>query len=672
MTPFIGQTFQIDLHLETGAFATFRVDDVSLVYFTAADIPANDDFTNRILLPATNSISVTATNILATKEPGEPDHAHNAGGRSVWWSWTPPTNGTAIITTAGSSFDTVLAVYTGSTVSNLTTIASNDDDTSDQRNPLATSRVKFAALAGVFYQIAVDGFDGASGLVVLNLNFQPDTKPPTVSITSPAANAKLTNSTVVVQGKAADDLGVALVQIRLENAAGTNEYQPAIGTNTWTATVTNLIPGLNTVRARAFDTSSNVSATVTRSFTYVIVSPLTLTNDGNGTITPNLNGQLLQVGANFTVTAKPGVGWLFAGWSQGSTASTAALTFTMQSNLVLQANFIPNPFIPVAGSYQGLFYDTNGVENQSSGFISITLASSGSFSAKVQPAGKGYGFSGQFSAAGISSNLVSIKGTSPVSVQLQMDFANARINGVVINSNWTAQLTADRSLYSKLNPAPQAGKYTLMLPGSDDAASLPGGDSIGTVTVAATGGVTFAGTLGDGTKVSQKALVVGQGEWAFFLPLYAGQGSALGWLTFTNEPASDLRGAVTWIKLPQASTFYPGGFTNELELIGSAYQFSNGIPVLNITTGQVSFANGNLPQGFTNMVALSAASKVTNLSTNPLTLTITTTSGLIKGTVTDPTSGKVITLNGVLLQKLNEGHGFFPGTNQTGRLLFGQ
>jgi hypothetical protein len=32
----------------------------------------------------------------------------------------------------------------------------------------------------------------------------------------------------------------------------------------------------------------------------------------------------------------------------------------------------------------------------------------------------------------------------------------------------------------------------------------------------------------------------------------------------------------------------------------------------------------------------------------------------------------VITLNGVILQKLNEGHGFFPGTNQTGRLLFGQ
>src|SRR5262249_41735464 len=163
------------------------------------------------------------------------------------------------------------------------------------RNPLTTSRVKFGASVGTAYQIAVDGFGGDSGFVVLNVSFQPDTKPPTASITSPAANAKLTNSTVLVQGKASDDLGVALVQIRLENAAGTNDYQSATGTNTWSATVTNLIPGLNTVRVRAFDTSSNVSATVTRTFNRIIVSPLTLIITNNGTVTPNLNGQLLEV-----------------------------------------------------------------------------------------------------------------------------------------------------------------------------------------------------------------------------------------------------------------------------------------------------------------------------------------------------------------------------------------
>lgn len=671
MKPFVGQTIEIYFRLVTVAISTFRIDDVSLVSATAADFPVNDDFTNRLVLPSTNSLLARATNALATKEPGEPNHANNAGGKSLWWSWTPPTNGIVTITTAGSSFDTLLAVYSGSTVSNLTKIAANDDDTSDPRVPLTTSRVKFPAAVGVPYQIAVDGFAGAFGLVVLNLSFQPDTKPPTASITSPAANAKLTNSTVMVQGKAADDLGVALVQIRLENAAGTNDYESATGTNTWSATVTNLIPGLNTVRVRAFDTSGNVSATVTRSFNYVIVSPLTLTFSGNGTVTPNLNGQLLQVGAKFTVTAKPGAGAIFAGWTGDTNASTAALTFTMQSNFVLQANFIANPFIPVAGNFQGLFFDTNGVENQSSGFLSLKLASGGSFSAKVQPAGKGYGFSGQFSAEGTYSNLVPVKGSGPISVQLQLDFANARVSGHLVHSNWTAESTADRVIYSKLNPAPQAGKYTVMLPGSDDAANLPGGDSIGSATVDASGNVKFAGTLGDGTKVSQKAALAGQGEWAFFLPLYKGQGSALGWLTFTNEAASDLRGAVTWIKLPQATAFYPGGFTNDLELIGSAYQFSIGIPVLNVSTGQVWFANGNLPQSFTNLVTLSAASKISNLSTNPLTLTITTTSGLLKGKATDPASGRVLTLNGVLLQKLNEGRGFFPGTNQTGRLFFG-
>ena len=33
----------------------------------------------------------------------------------------------------------------------------------------------------------------------------------------------------------------------------------------------------------------------------------------------------------------------------------------MQPDLVLQANFVTNPFSPVAGTYQGLFYDTNNV-----------------------------------------------------------------------------------------------------------------------------------------------------------------------------------------------------------------------------------------------------------------------------------------------------------------------
>ncbi len=68
------------------------------------------------------------------------------------------------IDTVGSAFNTLLAVYTGGSVSGLTTIASNDDiDTSNLR-----SRVSFTPAAGTTYQIAVDGSGGQTGNVALN------------------------------------------------------------------------------------------------------------------------------------------------------------------------------------------------------------------------------------------------------------------------------------------------------------------------------------------------------------------------------------------------------------------------------------------------------------------------------------------------------------------------
>ncbi|MES1168765.1 MAG: calcium-binding protein, partial [Oleiharenicola lentus] len=70
-------------------------------------------------------------NTNATKESGEPSHARdsgpdakaNPGGRSVWWRWTAPSVGTVTLDTKGSYFDTILGVYTGSSLSGLTSIA---------------------------------------------------------------------------------------------------------------------------------------------------------------------------------------------------------------------------------------------------------------------------------------------------------------------------------------------------------------------------------------------------------------------------------------------------------------------------------------------------------------------------------------------------------------------
>jgi hypothetical protein len=104
----------------------------------------------------------------ASGENGEPVHAGAAGGRSVWWSWTPTSSGVASVTTHGSNFDTLLAIYTGTSVNNLAAVAANNNDGSIG----ATSGVAFVALAGTTYQIAVDGTNGATGQISLSWSLE--------------------------------------------------------------------------------------------------------------------------------------------------------------------------------------------------------------------------------------------------------------------------------------------------------------------------------------------------------------------------------------------------------------------------------------------------------------------------------------------------------------------
>jgi len=102
----------------------------------------------------------------STKDAGEPNHCGIVGGSSEWFAWQCPTNGTAVINTDGSSYDTVLAVYIGpgDSYSTLTNVACDNDSGTNGR----TSRVTFAATSGTIYFIAVDGVNGASGTVRLN------------------------------------------------------------------------------------------------------------------------------------------------------------------------------------------------------------------------------------------------------------------------------------------------------------------------------------------------------------------------------------------------------------------------------------------------------------------------------------------------------------------------
>lgn len=142
----------------------------------AAGRPINDAFANRItLIGASGNTSGQST--LASKESNEPSHASNIGGSSVWWKWMATANGQLSLTTSGSAFDTLLAVYEGVAISALLPVAFNDNELASG----TSSRIFLNAVAGREYQIALDGANGSSGLINLAWTLN----------TTPAANLSL-------------------------------------------------------------------------------------------------------------------------------------------------------------------------------------------------------------------------------------------------------------------------------------------------------------------------------------------------------------------------------------------------------------------------------------------------------------------------------------------------
>lgn len=127
----------------------------------------NDDFADAIELQGESGVAY-GSNVGATTEAGEPDHAGCGSTKTVWWTWTPGRSGTATFTTEGSNFDTVLAVYTGATLGSLVEVDSNDDAEFPYEVGQNVSAVSFPVLAGRTYHIAVGGYKDNEGAITLS------------------------------------------------------------------------------------------------------------------------------------------------------------------------------------------------------------------------------------------------------------------------------------------------------------------------------------------------------------------------------------------------------------------------------------------------------------------------------------------------------------------------
>lgn len=134
--------------------------------FTAqvcAQTPSNDAFADALVASGEIGTS-TAHSANASYEEGEPYEVDESLGRTLWWRWTAVSSGRYVFHTSDSNFDTILAIYTGSTVNNLTLVDYNDEAMGS-----SLSRVTFDAVAGQTYHIQVDGWgDSGFGKAVLS------------------------------------------------------------------------------------------------------------------------------------------------------------------------------------------------------------------------------------------------------------------------------------------------------------------------------------------------------------------------------------------------------------------------------------------------------------------------------------------------------------------------
>src|SRR5439155_25159718 len=113
---------------------------------TTLTTPSNDDFDAATLvgdLPA----HFTATTGDATIQAGEPAPPCGSVGKTLWYAYTPAANTALTVSTMGSSFDTLVAVYTGSDFTALTPVSGGCNDNLDSHTP--QSRLAITVLAGI-------------------------------------------------------------------------------------------------------------------------------------------------------------------------------------------------------------------------------------------------------------------------------------------------------------------------------------------------------------------------------------------------------------------------------------------------------------------------------------------------------------------------------------------
>ena len=574
-----------------------------------------------------------------------------------------PTGGDGSVAIAGSNFnsddatDLAVANYSGNTVSVLlyggplaydfTRIVNED---------LSTSVVLRGALLGggsyVFMTNTPPSYGSLSGPLT-NLVYTPETNffgtdsftystIDTLSV-STSVVATVTLTVVPVNDAPSFNFATASVSV-LEDSLLTNF--PAIITNMSTG------PGNESGQTFGFITTTTSNA-------FFMNRPV-FSPSGTLTFRPALN----KVGTvQVMVQMRDNGGTLRGGVS---------LSATQTVNIVVTAH----PIKPLRGVYSGLYYESAGVRSLAAGFFTFKLAANGSFTGRLTSESGRDAFVGMFDLTGHAQVLINRLNNSNVQLDMQLDVngGSDQVTGLVSDGNWTADMFGDRVVFNALtNQAPQAGRYTLVLPGYSNATVAPAGNGFGAVTIGLAGNISISGRLGDSTAFAQATGLSKNGEWPLYASLYSGRGLVLGWVTVTNRLTNSLEGTFNWINTTLAGNYYPAGFAFSNSFIGSTYTAPpGGQRALALTNCSVIVNGGNLLGSYTNGALYTETNTVFGNDISQLDSALKFSSlvtGVLGGSFAHPDIHRRRSFYGVALQQQNTAQGFFMGTNQSGAFL---
>ena len=345
-----------------------------------------------------------------------------------------------------------------------------------------------------------------------------------------------------------------------------------------------------------------------------------------------------------------------------------------------------------AGTYQGLFFNTNAATLETSGFFQYNLTGAkGAFSGKILLNNKSYPFSGVFLRD--QSSQVKVPGTSlTLALQLVATNDTGQVIGTVTNQasasslaskGWASPLYGHLLFYNSINPFPQAGKFTLSMMNTNFLPANPNGACFAAITVSTNGSVALSGRVADDTAIAENCGLSKTGDLPLYVPLLKGRGGIFGWLQITD---SGIEGdPIFWIKEAGPDKRYPKGFKSTLQAQGSTYTGPPASQILAFTNGVMAFTAGDFFSSDGTNIWDFARVAVTppGLSWQPIKydyrsgglekvgIDINPGNGIFTGHFIDEKTGLSTPLRGIVLQQQGFGQGYFLSPSASGYLWLG-